>query len=216
MSRRIETTETSSESEPKGVTAPEDEDKALVEAAKTGSEQAYSELFEKYQERIYRIAYRYVRDKDKALDLCQETFIKAFQSVEKFRSDSKFYTWLCRIAYNTCIDYLRSRAARHGGGGELNEEILNQEKLPHMNRSIEPRPSAKAEEAELREKLDTAMEQLPEAQRSVFVLHVMEELPYKEIAVVMNCSIGTVMSRLHYARQKLQGLMKHYLVSPES
>ncbi|MDP6356400.1 MAG: sigma-70 family RNA polymerase sigma factor, partial [Planctomycetota bacterium] len=82
--------------------------------------------------------------------------------------------------------------------------------------SIEQRPAEVAEENELRERLDEALEQLPEAQRSVFVMHVMEQLQYKEIAEVMDCSIGTVMSRLHYARQKLQGILKRYLVTPES
>ena len=190
-----------------------DEDAGLVESARSGDQDAFSQLYEKYRERVYRIAYRHTKDKERALDLCQETFIKAFRSLDRFRSDAAFYTWLFRIAYNTCIDHLRSKANRPLG--ELNDEVLDQRALPNMNRSIEPQPHTHAEESELREKLDEALEQLPEAQRSVFVLHVMEQLQYKEIAEVMDCSIGTVMSRLHYARQKLQGLLRRYLVSSE-
>ena len=191
-----------------------EEDTLLVKAAKDGDEDAFSQLYEKYRERVYRIAYRHVRDKEKALDLTQDAFIKAFQSLQRFREDSSFYTWLFRITYNSCIDHLRS--AKNKRLGEINEEIMNQERLPNMNRSIEQRPAEVAEENELRERLDEALEQLPEAQRSVFVMHVMEQLQYKEIAEVMDCSIGTVMSRLHYARQKLQGILKRYLVTPES
>jgi len=189
-----------------------DPDAPLVKAARAGDESAFAELYERYKERVYRIAYRYTRDKERSLDLSQDTFIKAFQSLGKFRFQSSFYTWLFRIAYNTCIDFLRS--AGRGKLSELNDEFLDQESLPSMDRSVEPQPHVQAQAAELREKLDEALEELPEAQRSVFVLHVMEQLQYKEIAEVMNCSIGTVMSRLHYARRKLQGLLGRYLVSP--
>jgi RNA polymerase sigma-70 factor (ECF subfamily) len=189
-----------------------DADAPLVQAARSGDQDAFARLYDKYKEKVYRIAYRYTRDKEKSLDLCQETFIKAFQSLNRFRFHSSFYTWLFRIAYNTCIDHLRSTGK--GKFGELNDDILDQEALPNMNRSVEPRPDAQAQASELRERLDQALEALPDAQRSVFVLHVMEHLQYKEIAEVMDCSIGTVMSRLFYARRRLQGLLRRYLVSP--
>lgn len=193
-----------------GIVSPRrfDEDAILVEAARSGDETAYARLYEKYREKIYRIVCRYTRDKEEALDLCQETFIKAFQSLHHFRSAATFYTWLFRIAYNTCVDASRSDDSVNLAG--LNEGEMKELTPSSPQQRKEMQPSSRAEEAELKEKVQEALDQLPEPQRSVFILHVMEDLQYKEIAEVMNCSVGTVMSRLYYARRKLRALLNGY------
>ncbi|MBI2194743.1 MAG: RNA polymerase sigma factor [Planctomycetes bacterium] len=185
----------------------------MVEAAQSGDQAAFAQLYEKYREKIYRLSWRHTGDKEKALDLCQESFIKAFLALPRFRFNSTFYTWLFRIAYNTCMDAHRLEAAV--ASAEISVEQLDEAAWGQVYVGREPHPSSRAEERELREKVQEALLRLPEYQRSVFVLHALEELEYKEIARVLNCSLGTVMSRLYYARRRLRSLLEGYLATTQ-
>jgi len=181
------------------------EDILKVEDFLGGETEAFEFLFDKYRDKVYGIAYRFVRNKEDALEVAQEVFLSVYLGLAKFRTNSKFFTWLYRITVNRAIDFTRSRKARPIVGmeasamdtlGELSER-----------RSRPPDPVEQAQHTELEERLMTAVDQLSEKHRTVFVLHACEDLAYKKIAEVVGCNIGTVMSRLFYARKKLQEIL---------
>jgi len=179
-------------------------DEQLVEQTLGGHTQAFAQLYDRHRERVYRLAYRFVGNKADALDLCQEIFVKAFESLATFRGQAKFATWLTRIAANTCVDHRRHAQARQAA--ELNPEIVKSDyRLPGHGKG--PWPAEASEREELRASLDAAIAQLSPDHREVFVLHAIEGLTYDEIAGAVGCPIGTVMSRLHYARKHLRGLL---------
>jgi RNA polymerase sigma-70 factor (ECF subfamily) len=181
-----------------------DEDAALVERAAAGDTDAFGQLYAAHRERVYRLAYRYVHNQQDALDLCQEVFVRAFEALGGFRGDARFSTWLLRIATNTCIDHLRhSRVRQHG---ELDEQwVTDDARLPGQRTA--PDPSRGLRRDEIAQAIEGALAQLSEDHRTVFVLHEMEGLTYHEIAETVGIPVGTVMSRLHYARQRLRGLL---------
>lgn len=166
--------------------------------------EAFAQLYERYRDRVYRVAYHFVHNKADALDLCQEVFVRAYQALAGFRGQSRFSTWLLRIASNTCIDHCRAAGVRKAS--ELDEQfVVGDERVPG---SKEPfNPAQGLERKELRAALDAAMARLSPEHRAVFVLHAVEGMSYKDIAEAVGCPIGTVMSRLHYARKRLQGLL---------
>ncbi len=183
------------------------EDAALVERARAGHTSAFAALFEKYREKLYRIAYGYVHDKEDALDIVQEAFIKAFRNLDAFAGKSSFYTWLTQIAINLAIDARRKRARKKVV--PLEDFMEARERVGGA--TAPPPPDRRVREMELRERYFQALEQLSEKHRTVFLLHTVEGMAYKEIAEALDISIGTVMSRLHYARKKLQELLGDYL-----
>jgi RNA polymerase sigma-70 factor (ECF subfamily) len=180
------------------------EDIAKIEDFLDGDPRAFEFLFDKYRDRVYRTAYRFVRLKEDALEITQDVFLRVFQGLKDFKTDSKFYTWLYRVTVNRSIDFLRSRK---GKAREVDTEILESEGRTTPERSVEPSPADIAQEHELEQKVQEAMASLSEKHRAVFLLHAMENLSYKEIAQVVGTSIGTVMSRLFYARKKLQEIL---------
>ncbi len=177
------------------------EDLQKVREFLNGDTSSFEFLFDKYRERIHSVAFRFVKDKEDALEVTQEVFIRAYQGLEKFKTDSKFFTWLYRIAVNRSIDFIRSRKARptvempHTEDGPLSAHIADQR--------IEE-PSVNTERKEISEHVLEAVNMLSEKHRAVFLLHAVEQLSYKEIADIVGCSLGTVMSRLFYSRKKLQ------------
>jgi len=190
----------------------DEEDLARVREFLGGNGKAFEFLFEKYREKVYRIAYRFVRNKEDALEVTQDVFLRVFTGIKGFKTSSKFFTWLYRISVNRAIDFTRQRKSR--GVQEVETAVLETEGRPLPGRSSAPDPSELAEERELDEKLARAVEGLSAKHRAVFVLHTTEELSYKEIAQVLGCSIGTVMSRLFYARRKLQDALQRAGVEP--
>jgi RNA polymerase sigma-70 factor (ECF subfamily) len=190
----------------------DEEDLARVRDYLGGNGAAFDFLFEKYREKVYRIAYRFVRNKEDALEVTQDVFLRVYTSIKGFKTGSKFFTWLYRITVNRAIDFTRQRKSR--GVQEIEPAILEAEGRPLPGRSGVRDPSELAEERELDEKLSQAVEGLSAKHRAVFVLHTTEELSYKEIAQVLGCSIGTVMSRLFYARRKLQEALQRAGVEP--
>jgi len=186
------------------------EEAEWVRQAQRGKLGAYDELVRRYQERIYATVYHMTANHEDANDLVQETFIKGFQALRSFRGGSSFYTWLYRIAINKTINFLKQR--RHRTHMSLDDLDVNAEHNPELLTLISDKtPRREAGLAELQEKLNAAMQELSEVHRLVVTLHDVQGLPHDEIARIMDCNIGTVRSRLFYARQQLQGYLSDYL-----
>ena len=181
-----------------------DEDAELVQRALGSDAEAFGQLYERYRERVYRVAYHFVHNKADALDLAQEAFLRAYQSLATFQGRSRFSTWLLRIASNTCVDFCRSARVRRAG--ELDERTMTDDQRNPGTKDT-PDPGRGLEREELREAMAAAIEQLSPEHRAVFVLHAVEGMSYRDIAQSVGCPIGTVMSRLHYARKRLRGLL---------
>lgn len=186
------------------------DEEELVRRARGGDLDAYDGLVRRYQERIYATIYHMTSNHEDANDLAQESFIKAFQALKTFKGGSSFYTWLYRIAVNKTINFLKQRKNRNHMS--LNDLDFNAEHDPDLVALISDKtPRRAADLTELQEKLNAAMLKLSEPHRLVVVLHDVQGLSHDEIAKVMDCNIGTVRSRLFYARQQLQGFLSDYL-----
>ncbi len=169
---------------------------------------------ERYQGRVLAVVAGMLHDREAALEVTQEVFLKAYRSLDRFKGDASFYTWLYRIAINQSIDYQRREARRpaaesrrEGVGGEEGRE----EPLARLA-SEDPTadPFRAASDAEMLRRMRQAMDELTPDHKAVIVLRELEGLSYEEISQVMRCSKGTVMSRLHYARKKLQARLKEF------
>ena len=184
-------------------------DEVLVLRAKAGDMKAYDELVTRHRGKIYAMIRNMVKNETDAWDLSQEAFIKAWQALPRFEAKARFTTWLYRIAHNSVYDFARRR--RPEGGDELNDELLSRDRIDPAAIST-PSEARSPDDAlaadELRVKIGAALAKLSPEHREAVVLKDVQGLAYKEIAEVMSCSIGTVMSRLFYARQKLQALLK--------
>jgi RNA polymerase sigma factor RpoE len=187
-----------------------DEEMELVRRAKRGDFKAYDELVRRYQERIYATVYHMTSNHEDANDLAQEAFIKAFRAIKSFKGGSSFYTWVYRIAVNKTLNFLKQRKRR--AAMSLNDLDINAEHDPDLVALVsEKTPRREAGLSELQEKLNEAMLKLSEVHRLVVTLHDVQGLPHEEIAQIMDCNVGTVRSRLYYARQQLQGDLADYL-----
>ncbi len=182
----------------------------LVKRARQGDLAAYDELVRRYQERIYATLYHMTSNHEDANDLAQEAFIKAYQALKSFKGGSSFYTWVYRIAVNKTINFLKQR--KNKALMSLDDLDLNAEHDPDLVALIsEKTPRREINLAELQEKLNTAMQKLSEPHRLVVTLHDVQGMSHEEIAKIMECNIGTVRSRLFYARQQLQAYLSDYL-----
>ena len=170
-------------------------------------------LVERYQHRVYGIAYGIVRNEDDAMDVAQEAFIKVHRYLPRFQGTSSFYTWLYRIVVNLCIDHKRKagRATEVDFDDTLDHGKSAEEAEGRIQGTGFQSPEKSFRNAELREELSRAMNGLSEKHRQVILLREVEGLSYKEIAEVLEISVGTVMSRLHHARQNMQGTLKRFL-----
>lgn len=181
------------------------EDPALVKAAQKGDLLAFEELVVRHRDKIYARCYTMLRNEDAALDLSQEAWVKAWQRLAQFQGDSSFATWATRITINVCLDQLRkNKRQRAESIEELNEEAGGVERQMPV---VTVNPTERLERGELRQKIDAALGKLSDEHRTVLVLHEFQEMEYKEIAKTVGVSIGTVMSRLFYARRKLAALL---------
>jgi len=179
----------------------------MVKAVVDGDATAYRGLVEKYQGRVYGMIYGMVRNREDARDITQDAFVKAYRKLDTFRIESSFYTWLYKVAMNLAIDFLRKKK-RRGGVGEFDEGIATRDgtgAVAEVHRADSPRKVV--ERKQLYKAIMDALEKLPEDQKQVVLLRELEGLSYKEIAEVMGIAEGTVMSRLFYARKKLQALL---------
>jgi RNA polymerase sigma-70 factor (ECF subfamily) len=182
----------------------------LVKKARQGELEAYDDLVRRYQERIYATIYHMTSNHEDANDLAQEAFIKAFQALKSFKGGSSFYTWVYRIAVNKTINFLKQR--KNKAQMSLDDLDFNAEHDPDLVALISDKtPRREVNLAELQEKLNAAMQKLSEPHRLVVTLHDVQGLSHEEIAKIMDCNIGTVRSRLFYARQQLQAYLSDYL-----
>ena len=181
------------------------EDKALVTAAQDGNMAAFEELVMRHRDQLYARAFSILRNEDEAIDLTQEAWIKIWRRLDQFHGGSGFATWATRVVINLCLDHLRKKRRRAEESIEqISEEAGGVERfLPAETRN----PTERLEQAELRERIDTGLHQLSAEHRAVLVLHAFEGLEYKEIARRVGCSLGTVMSRLFYARRRLAAVL---------
>ncbi|GDY20020.1 RNA polymerase subunit sigma-24 [Verrucomicrobiota bacterium] len=181
------------------------EDTKLVVSAKRGDMVAFEELVARHRDKIYARAFSMMRNEDDATDIAQEAWVKGWQRLKQFHGDSSFTTWMTRIVINLCLDQLRKHKRQRAESIEhLDEELGGVERQMPI---VSANPTAGLEREELRKRIDRAMSQLSYEHRTVLVLHEFEELEYKEVAKIMGCSIGTIMSRLFYARRKMATLL---------
>ncbi|HMC63508.1 MAG TPA: RNA polymerase sigma factor [Gemmataceae bacterium] len=188
---------------------PTPSDEELLARYTAGDRDALEELFQRYRLPAYRVAYRLLGKEADALDATQEGFVKVLTHLGTFQGRSSFKTWLLRVVSNAALDLGRQRGRREAvhldtraaGDGENGQPLATDD------------PTAGLERADLRRLLDEALATLPEAQRRTFVLHADAELSYREVAEVLGISIGTVMSRLFYARQKLRDYLTQRMKS---
>ncbi|MEY2486392.1 MAG: polymerase sigma-70 factor, subfamily [Verrucomicrobiota bacterium] len=181
----------------------------LVKRCQDGDSEAFDELVTRYRTRIFGMIYNMVHNEQDAWDLAQDSFVKAWKSIKRFRGQSSFYTWIYRIVMNVTIDWLRKKQVK-GAGSEFDDTIQLKEIDP-ASKTV-PRadalPYQQMEQAEIRSEIDKAIAQLSPEHRAVILMKEIEGMQYHEIAEALECSIGTVMSRLFYARKRLQSLLR--------
>ena len=176
-------------------------DKALVERVQSGEKGAFDMLVLKYQHKLIKLISRYIRDPSEVMDVAQESFLKAYRALPNFRGDSAFYTWLYRIAINTAKNYLVAQSRR-----PPDEDVDSTEAEQYEGES-DLKENATPERLLLRDEIEhtvvQAIEQLPEDLRTAITLRELEGLSYEEIAIAMDCPIGTVRSRIFRAREAI-------------
>jgi len=181
----------------------------LVKQCQAGNTEAFDQLVTRYRTRVFAMIYNMVHNEQDAWDLAQDSFVKAWKSIGRFRGRSSFYTWIYRIVMNVTIDWLRKKQVK-GAGAEFNDAIQLREIEP-ASRTVpkaDPLPHERMEQSEIRARIDNAIAQISPEHRAVILMKEIEEMQYHEIAEALGCSIGTVMSRLFYARKKLQNLLR--------
>lgn len=178
-----------------------DDDAVEIDRCRAGDTDGYRVLFERHRNAVYRVAYRLVGHKEDALDLTQEAFVRAFASLDRFRREASFKTYLTRIAVNVCLDFRRRSRPQNVA---LDEEQVGAGGPREAARAVENAPPAVAQSHELERALRDAVADLPEAQRTAFLLHTEEGLTYAQVAAHLEVPVGTVMSRIYYARKRVQ------------
>lgn len=175
-----------------------------------GDETALAPLVEKYKRMVYRLAMQITKNHADADDVMQETFIKVYRSIRTFRKDAAFETWLYRIAVNEALNFVKRRERQRTSAFETTSEA-EYETTARYRAQLANDPHVHAEKTELRHHVTAAVNSLSLKHRTVVILHEFEGLTHAEIASILNCSEGTVRSRLHYARKKLRTLLKPYM-----
>ena len=181
----------------------------LVKRCQAGDTEAFDELVTRYRTRVFGMIYNMVHNEQDAWDLAQDSFLKAWKSIGRFRGQSSFYTWIYRIVMNVTIDWLRKKKIK-GGDAEFDDAIQLREIDP-ASKTVPKTgalPHQAMEQGEIRARIEKAIGQLSPEHRAVILMKEIDDMQYHEIAEALGCSIGTVMSRLFYARKKLQSLLR--------
>ncbi len=187
-----------------------DADLRLVRQIQAGEVAAFDALVQKYRERIYGVIYNLTSNREDAADLTQDTFIKAFQALARFQGTSSFFSWIYRIAINATLSHLRRHKLRRFFSLEkLVEEDHSAEVIQSL--AVAADSDRETLTKELQEKLNEAFQKLSFKHRTVVTLFEIDQLSHQEIAEIMDCSVGTVRSRLHYAKQQLQAYLQEYI-----
>jgi RNA polymerase sigma-70 factor (ECF subfamily) len=184
------------------------DDRYLVERAQKGERDAFAALVRRHQDRAFNLAYQMVRNREDALDVAQDAFARAYASLPAFKGEATFGTWLHRIVVNLAIDALRRRRR---GGEAAYDDSRGLPEDPDADPPAPDDPVMALETKQIRALLARGIGQLPPAQRAVLILREIEGLSYEEIARAVGCNLGTVMSRLFYARRRLQRILKAHL-----
>jgi len=195
------------------------DDLTLVKRVRTGDQRAFRLLVERYQRKVYSVALGMLKDKEEAMDVSQEAFVKVHKYLDHFKGDSSFYTWLYRITTNICIDVLRKRRSSGGAPVEYDDSLevdLGQASVGALGSRLGTNPQKSALRRELVEKIQAALEQVPEKHRAILLLREVEGMSYEELARTLEIPKGTVMSRLFHARAKVQKILSEYLELDES
>lgn len=184
----------------------------LVTAALAGDRAAFGQLVDRYKRIVFSIALRHLRNEDEAMDLVQDTFLKAWTKLDSYQPDSNFKAWICRIAANGSIDRIRRNRTRRADelDDRIGEDQLAEGRTPSIGTWGRSTPLQQTELNVLGERLLAALETLPEAHRQCVLLCDVHGYSYQEIADELEVPKGTVMSRLFYARKKLQVLLEDY------
>jgi RNA polymerase sigma-70 factor (ECF subfamily) len=177
----------------------------LVQQCQAGDMNAFQELVSRYQQKVFMVILGLLRNREDALEVSQETFFRAYRKINSFQGGSSFYTWLYRIAVNLAIDAQRRLKRNPLEFRDSMDGILEE------RNELAKDPFADVHDKQLRVKLNEAINDLTPEHRSVIVLRTLEGLSYKDIGEILGCSEGTVMSRLHYARKKLQDKLRAFL-----
>jgi RNA polymerase sigma-70 factor (ECF subfamily) len=183
------------------------DDQQLLERVRNGEREAYRPLVERHQASLFRMAYARVRDEEDARDIVQGAFIKAWTHLDGFRQDASFLTWMRRIVENLCTDHARKKIRRKTGS--YDDAIATRDEDGTILDGHQADDPAKAlHNRQIRERIGAALDQLSEEQRQILLLREIDGLSYKEIAEHVGIPEGTVMSRLFYARKRVQGLLR--------
>jgi RNA polymerase sigma-70 factor (ECF subfamily) len=180
------------------------DDAELARHFKGGDLAAFEELLRRYQHKIYNLCRYMLQDAHHAQDAAQEAFLKAYSGFEQFRAESSLYSWLYRIAVNTCLDYKK----------KVRSEQIRDEAFLDDLPSSEPSPERLYQSKEIGYALQAALQKLPEHLRAAIILREMEDLPYEEIGEVLHISLGTVKSRISRAREELRQLLQKKDIGP--
>lgn len=188
-------------------------ERLLIRKLRERDEKAFREVVEEYSDRIYNLTYRMLGNREEAEDVSQEVFITVFKSIDSFRGDSKFSTWLYRIAVNHCKNRIKYLSRRHDRDqSEYDEELLREQAAGAATApNPAPRPDKQLEGLELEQIMQRCIAQLEEEHRLVIVLRDVEDLSYEEICAITNLPTGTVKSRLHRARLALKKMMLEHM-----
>ena len=192
------------------VVSDRDLDWAIVQRVQNGEVSAFNQLVQKYRQPLFSTIYNMTGNREDATDIAQEVFIKAFQSIKRFRGQASFYTWLYRIAVNSSITFIkRAKKQRFINYETIDETLVSSEILEYFTAKTKTEKGALLKE--LQEKLNEALQKLSPKHRIVVILHEVEGMNHKEIADITKTSEGTVRSRLHYAKKMLQAFLLEYI-----
>jgi len=185
-------------------------DTELVLKSQQGDVHAFEELVERYHGKIYGLTYNMTSNREDAEDLTQEVFVKAFEALPKFRGKSSFYTWLYRIAVNKTINYRKKRNRKRALSlDQFDQEIKTDDTYHDLTSKGSPLRNISLSELQI--KLNEALQSLSEKHRTVVVMHDMQGIPHDEIAKVVGASVGTIRSRLFYARRQMQAELSEFM-----
>jgi RNA polymerase sigma-70 factor (ECF subfamily) len=195
------------------------DDLTLVKRVRGGDQRAFKLLVERYQRKVYAVALGMLKDKEEAMDVSQEAFVKVYKYLDHFKGDSSFYTWLYRITVNICIDVMRRKGASGGETEEFDESVdtdLSEARIGALGSRLGTNPQKSALRRELAEKIQEALAAIPEKHRAILLLREIEGMSYEDLSRTLDIPKGTVMSRLFHARAKVQKILSEYLELDEA
>jgi len=195
------------------------DDLTLVKRVRSGDQRAFRTLVERYQRKIYSVALGMLKDKEEAMDVSQEAFVKVYKYLDHFKGDASFYTWLYRITVNICIDVMRRRGSGRHEHVEFDETVaanLDEANIGALGSRLGTNPQKAALRKELAVKIQEALQEVPEKHRAILLLREVEGMSYEDLSRTLEIPKGTVMSRLFHARAKVQKILSEYLELDES